>query len=135
MEAKAGPKENININAMIKGQLLFVYNAKSNLFNKAFDFVHKIVSPQSYPCNLCLLTHADFSERKEWTDFRTSFSHDLKFLYSDNFENEFPMEETDYPVVYLKSDFDLKKFITTEEVNSIKSIQELIRLVKGKLKS
>jgi hypothetical protein len=119
---------------MINVQLLFVYNAKSNLLIKTFDFVHKIVSPESYQCNLCLLTHADFSERKEWTDFRTSFSHDLKFLYSDNFENEFPMVETDYPVVYLKSDIELKKFITTEEVNSINSIQELIHLVKEKMK-
>jgi hypothetical protein len=120
---------------MIKGQLLFVYNAKSNLFNKAFDFVHKMVSPQSYHCNLCLLTHTDFFERKEWTDFRTSLSIDLKFLYSDNFEHEFPMERTDYPVVYLKSDIDLKKLITTKEVNSVNNPKELIKLVKEKLKA
>ncbi len=118
----------------MKGQLLFIYNAKSNIVNKTFDFMHKIISPKTYNCSLCLLTYDKFAERKEWTDFRNSLNIELKFLYSNNFENEFSEEITDYPVVYLKSNNELIKLINTNELNSIKNLQELIKLVTDKLK-
>jgi len=118
----------------MKDQLLFVYNAKSNLVNKTFDFMHKIISPQTYNCSLCLLTYNTFAERNEWTDFNNSLDIELKYFYSDIFENEFPIEKTDYPVVYLKSKTELKKLINTNELNSIENLKELIQLVTEKLK-
>ena len=128
------PKGNININAIMQDQVLFVYNAKSYLWNKAFDFIHKIVSPQTYNCNLCALTYDNFSERKEWTEFRSSLSIDLKFLYSDNFENEFPAEKTSYPVVYLKSNNGITRLISSNEINTIENMQGLIQLIKDRLR-
>jgi hypothetical protein len=114
-------------------QVLFIYNAKSNLWNKTFDFMHKIISPQTYNCNLCALTYNNFTEHKEWTKFRSSLSIDLKFLYSDKFENEFPLENTSYPVVYLKSNIGIKKLITSNEINAIENRQEFILLIKNRL--
>ncbi|WP_291403022.1 hypothetical protein [Daejeonella sp.] len=117
----------------MQDQVLFVYNAKSDLWNKAFDFMHKIISPQTYNCNLCALTFDNFSERKEWTEFRSSLSIDFKFLYSDNFENEFPREKTSYPVVYLKSNNGIKKLISSNEINTIGNIQGFMQLIKDRL--
>lgn len=119
---------------MNKSELLFVYNAKSNLLNKTFDFMHKIISPQTYNCKLCSLTYNSFAEQKEWANFRKTLHIEFKFFYSNIFENEFPLEKTDYPVVYLKSNIELKKVITTNELNSIENLKELIQLVTEKLK-
>jgi predicted metal-binding protein len=118
----------------MKDQLLFVYNAKSDLMNKTFDFMHKFVSPQTYECNLCLLTHTNIGERKEWSDFKNSLGVEMRFLYSNIFETEFPNEKSDYPVVFLNSKNELKKLINTVELNSIKKVKELIQLVKEKTK-
>jgi hypothetical protein len=38
-------------------KLLFVYNADSGLAAALFDSAHKLLSPQTYACNLCALTH------------------------------------------------------------------------------
>jgi hypothetical protein len=117
----------------MQDQVLFVYNAKSDLWNKAYDFMHKIISPQTYNCNLCALTFDNFSERKEWTEFRSSLSIDFKFLYSDNFENEFPSEKTSYPVVYLKSNNGIEKLLSSNEINTIGNIQGFMQLIKDRL--
>jgi hypothetical protein len=38
-------------------KLLFVYNADSGLFNSIAEAAHKIVSPQTYRCDLCRITY------------------------------------------------------------------------------
>ncbi len=43
--------------------LIFVYNADSGKLNVLFDVGHKIVSPGTYKCDLCTLTHGTFTER------------------------------------------------------------------------
>ncbi len=37
--------------------LLFVYNADSGLVAGLFDSAHKLLSPSTYQCQLCTLTH------------------------------------------------------------------------------
>ena len=53
--------ENISSN---KDGLIFVYNAKSGTLNAAIDYFHKIVSPETYDCNLCILTYDNFGKKK-----------------------------------------------------------------------
>jgi hypothetical protein len=47
-------------------QLIFVYNADSGGLNTLFDIAHKVVSPETYSCSLCMLTHGVLSERTAW---------------------------------------------------------------------
>ncbi len=61
-------------------KLIFVYNADSGKLSALFDAGHKIVSPETYKCNLCTLTHGSFTERKAWKAFRESVNLNLKFL-------------------------------------------------------
>ena len=44
--------------------LLFVYNAKSGIANVLVDISHKLLSPETYSCNLCVITHNTFIENK-----------------------------------------------------------------------
>jgi hypothetical protein len=55
--------------------LLFVYNANSGKLNAAFDMAHKAISPSTYKCSLCALTHNPLKEKKEWVDFQKASKH------------------------------------------------------------
>jgi hypothetical protein len=61
-------------------QLIFVYNANSDLFSTITDFAHKILSPSTYDCHLCALTYGNFSEKKEWKAFIENFPVNAIFL-------------------------------------------------------
>ena len=111
-------------------ELILVYNVESGKLSALLDLGHKIVSPESYKCNLCSLTHGNFTERKEWKRFKESTSLDLVFLHKDEFERE-TGKRFSYPIV-LKRDKGLKVFITTEELNKITSPTQLIELVQDR---
>jgi hypothetical protein len=107
--------------------LIFVYNADSGKLSALFDAGHKIVSPDTYKCNLCTLTHGTFTERKAWKAFRESASLNLVFLHKDEFERRF--ENTfSYPIV-LRREKALEVFISTEELNAMSNPEELIELI------
>lgn len=118
----------------MKKQFIFVYNAKSGLFDKATDFAHKIVSPQTYNCSLCSITYGSLSVHKEWADFITSLKMDVKFLYKNDFETLFPDEKTIYPVVYVKEGGRLNRLLTASEIGNQKELKGLIQLIINKIK-
>jgi len=84
-------------------KLLFVYNAKSGKLNNLFDVAHKIISPTTYSCKLCSLTHGVFSETKEWESFKKTSSLQMEFFYIDEFLKQFKeheeIQEISFPVV------------------------------------
>ncbi|MBI3520378.1 MAG: hypothetical protein HY062_13635 [Bacteroidetes bacterium] len=114
-------------------ELIFVYNAKSGLFNKATDFAHKIVSPQTYNCSLCSITYGNFSVHKEWSDFISSIGIPFKFFYKNDFEKLYPRVTTIYPAVYLRQGTKMEKILSASEIAKQKELQGLIQTVKDKL--
>lgn len=119
---------------MMATELIFIYNAKSGLFNKATDFAHKIVSPQTYNCSLCSLIYGNFSVHKKWAKFISSLNVTVRFLYKNDFEKLFPNEETVFPAVYLNERNGLTRIITAPEISDQEDLINLINLLKKKLK-
>lgn len=111
--------------------LIFIHNADSGMLSGLIDLGHKIVSPDTYKCNLCKLTHGKFTERKVWKNFKESSSLDLIFLHKDEFEKQY-IERFSYPII-LKDDNGLEIFISTEEINKISEPEKLINLIKQKV--
>ena len=64
-------------------KLIFVYNANSGLLNTLRDIGHKTISPQTYQCNLCDLTHGLLKERKQWREFKETATVEMEFLHKD----------------------------------------------------
>ncbi len=114
-------------------KLIFVYNAKSDIINSTFDFAHKIISPKTYNCNLCKLTHGAFSEKKEWTEFKVNSKVELEFFHIDEFEELYPKEK--YPAVFEVTHNNIEVVVSPEELNKTKSTLELISVIKNKLVS
>jgi len=93
------------------------------------DIGHKLISPSTYACQLCSITHGAFQERDAWKQFRKSSSSELEFLHKDEFETQYQKNFT-YPVI-LKADGadDLGVLLSTEEINLCHSIDDLIKAI------
>ncbi|MDH5445642.1 MAG: hypothetical protein OEY52_08805 [Gammaproteobacteria bacterium] len=114
--------------------LVFVYNADSGLFNTMADIAHKIISPSTYSCQLCALTHSYFTARKEWTPFLDELDAELEFLHRDELQKKYGIKEITLPVILLKNDAQLSTWISTKEINDCQSIDTLKLMISEKLK-
>jgi hypothetical protein len=120
-------------------KLLFIYNADSGLRNSIVAGAHKILSPATYNCNLCKLTHGELSEKKIWTQFRKeleALGTKLEFLHKNEFgkiyRSKFSHKFT-FPIVLVAGDNGLEILIHTHELNSFIAPESLIALVKSRV--
>ena len=119
---------------MKEKQLIFVYNAHSDLFSTVTDFAHKLLSPATYSCNLCTLTYGNFIVKQEWKSFIKSLSIKAVFLYKDEFEKEYKIQSP-LPAVFIGMDGIVKVLISKQEIESCKSLEELKELVNQKIQT
>ncbi len=109
--------------------LLFVYNANSGTINSLLDTAHKLVSPDTYACELCNLTHGAFREKRVWLRFRESVKTPMQFLHKDEFLAQYKSKwllPYEFPVVLAVTNKGLELAISKEELSEIKTPQELI---------
>lgn len=113
-------------------QLLFVYNANSNFYNLTIDFVHKIISPSTYQCSLCSLTHGNFLIKKEWKNFVHDLPVKTIFFHKDEFEKSYQID-IEVPSVLIKNDSAISELISRAEIDNCNSLTQLKHLVESKL--
>jgi len=112
-------------------KLLFVYNANSGKLNALFDAGHKLMSPSTYNCSLCALTHDVFTENPIWKNFRTESYFDMEFYHKDEFEAKFSSDKMMYPSVLKLETDQLTTVLTPDVLNEISGIEELIERLKS----
>ena len=114
--------------------LVFVYNADRGFFNMMADISHKVLSPSTYPCNLCGLTHGAFSMRKEWRDFLAKIKPPLTFLHRDEFRKEFKLKD-ELPAIYIKDlrTEELRPFIDATTLKTLTGLEDLKHMISDKL--
>ncbi len=115
-------------------KIIFIYNAKSGKINGLLDVAHKLISPKTYSCKLCAITHDTFSENEQWKQFRKDFSLPLAFLHSDEFEKNYTITDTIYPVIFLEENQKLTVWISKHEIEQLENTKELIQLLESKTK-
>ena len=98
--------------------LLFIYNANSGINNSVIDSIHKIISPSTYKCSLCKLTHGVLKEKEEWSDFINGSKHSFSFSHKDEFEEQFK-EKISYPCIVTANGRSIEIKIETEALNKI----------------
>jgi hypothetical protein len=114
--------------------LVFVYNADRGFFNLMADISHKMLFPNTYPCNLCALTHGSFSMRKEWREFLTKIKPPLTIMHRDEFRKEFKLED-DLPAIYIKDlrTEELRPFIAAATLKALTGLEDLKQMISEKL--
>lgn len=120
---------------MSQATLIFVYNADSGFVNTLLDIGHKLVSPQTYSCNLCAITHSTFSMREEWKDFVADLGVPVEFLHRDEFEKQYARRAPELPAVFRKSGGTPEAWISREEINRCHSLKELEDLIRARLRA
>ncbi len=121
-------------------RLIFIYNADAGLVNTALDIAHKLLSPDTYSCNLCMLTHDTFAERSAWKAFRESTSMPMVFLHKDEYEqsaNDQDCSKTQstytYPIILKEDQGQTHIFLDTAELNQINDVNVLIHTIQERL--
>ncbi len=120
---------------MEKPTLIFVYNADSGLVNTLLDIGHKIVSPKTYACNLCAITHSTFSMRDEWETFIAQIGCPVEFLHRDELAKQYGLRDVGLPAVFRRNNGTLETWITREEINRCRTLGELAQLVRDRLQA
>jgi len=113
--------------------LLFVYNSDTGLFSVVTDYAHKIISPKTYPCNLCALTYGNMGMNNLWKEFIANLKVPIAFLHRDEFVKQYDLKNTQLPAAFLKQGESIKMLITHDEVNKCTAVEELIDLVTKKI--
>ena len=110
--------------------LIFVYNADSGLFNTLADIGHKLFSPETYPCDLCMLTHGVLREREPWRAFVEQLPLETRFLHRDEFRREFPQVDTPLPAVFLQREDRISLCVDARSLHNCKNLDELQDLIR-----
>ncbi|MFW9902633.1 MAG: hypothetical protein ACFFDY_15300 [Candidatus Thorarchaeota archaeon] len=116
-------------------KLVFVYNADSGVISLFKDFWKKILRPSSYECNLCMQTFGAFSMKKDWKAFINNLNIDTEFLHRDEFEQKYDVKDAKYPSAYIYDDGQLNLLISEDELNPVRSLDEMEVLVLGKIEN
>jgi hypothetical protein len=115
------------------GKLVFVYAGDSGALNALFHVAHKIVSPSTYPCGLCALTHGIVAERSEWREFIRAQSLPAEFLHRDELRRRHPDATDALPAVFLEGASGLQPLLAAEEIRKCKTTAELIEAIRARL--
>lgn len=113
--------------------LIFVYNAESGLFNTLNDMAHKVLSPRTYQCNLCALTHSTTGMHKSWKRFLKTLDRPLEFLHADELKTLYRISDLPLPAIFKKEDERLELLIDADSINTCLTIDDLKQLVKDNL--
>ena len=113
--------------------IVFVYNADTGLFNLMADTAHKMLSPGTYACSLCAVTHTPVGMRRAWKQFLESLDIPVQFLHRDQWRQEAPGDETPLPAAFLRRGATLELWIAADEIHGTPSLEDLMILVQGKV--
>lgn len=116
-------------------KLIFVYNADSGLFNLLTDTAHKLLSPETYSCNLCAITYGSFGMKKDWKEFLKSIDIPVEFLHRNKLKKKYGISNINLPAILIKEENEPKLWINSESINLCKSIDDLMQLITNKLQS
>ena len=111
--------------------LIFVYNTDSNPISSLIDLGHKILSPETYSCSLCKLTHGPFTEIDAWKAFRTSIGFPMEFLHRDEFEKKYE-QHCEYPVI-MKKETTIEVLLHKKDIDALADLDALIAAVQKHL--
>ena len=117
-------------------RLIFVYNAKAGVLNGLMDSVHKTVSPGTYECDLCAITHGFFTMDKAWRAYLKALPMEAAFYHKPDFSEAFPTHKTmALPMIALDRDGVLEPLIAADQFKTLKTVDALAAALDGALQA
>lgn len=115
-------------------RLVIVYNANAGLAAGVMDSVHKIVSPSTYPCQLCAVTYGLTSMKRDWRVFLDGLGMELVFHHRPDFRQAFPVAaEWPLPLVAVEEGGVLRVLVSAADFVEIADVPALILTLTDRL--
>lgn len=112
-------------------RLIFVYNADGGRLVGLKDMFHKILSPSTYLCSLCVVTYGATSMRPEWGTFIKALLVPVDFPHRDEFRRDYPhWARHPLPAAFaVEKDGTLMPFIEAPAMDAtdLNGLMELVR--------
>ena len=115
---------------MRPARLLIVYNAEAGIAAGIKDSLHKLLSPDTYPCSLCALTHGTMRMDAQWKAFLARVPFDVRVYHRPDFHKRYPNETADLPLVALDQGRELVTLLDRAELAAIRDVGTLIAHVQ-----
>ena len=115
-------------------KIIFIYNASDNLSSVMFDFIHKIISPNTYQCSLCKITYGNFKKYDEWESYLQSIPYEIEFLYRNNYKDYYKdIEVEEFPIALIQNEDSYQIILLKKDFDSCNDLKELIQIIEKNL--
>ena len=116
-------------------EIVFVYNADGTISGKAKDFVHKIVRPSTYDCQLCAVTFGFAGMKSKWRDFIASIDATVSFVHRDELgDDHSSIVGQALPGAWQRTDDGpWQVLVDSPTIRSCDSLDELIEIMRLRL--
>ncbi|MFZ4647496.1 MAG: hypothetical protein ACOYNP_17205 [Gemmataceae bacterium] len=112
-------------------RLVIVYNANAGIAAGVMDSVHKIVSPSTYPCQLCAVTYGLTSMKRDWRVFLDGLGMELVFHHRPDFREAYPQAaDWPLPLVAVEEGGVLRELVSAADFVWITDLASLIGTVR-----
>ncbi|GAB4339855.1 MAG: hypothetical protein Kow0037_25340 [Calditrichia bacterium] len=106
-------------------ELTLIYNAASGRRQAVLDSLHKALHPQSYPCDLCRLTHHFWGERKTWANFRKKLDGSISVYHKDEIPEELMHLAANLPVILVNTTAGWRILLKKTEIRQCANAEDL----------
>lgn len=114
--------------------LVIVYNADEGLGAALFDAVHKLVRPDTYTCDLCVITYSAVLMRGPWRDWLKAQPFVHEFYHRQDFTRAFPaLAHLPLPAILRRDGDELALLLGPDDMRADMAVAELIAAVEGAL--
>ncbi len=115
--------------------LVFVYAVDGGVLGGAWDSLHKLVSPSTYPCALCSLAYGPIGPRDAWKRAIASLGVPTQFLHRDELRRRHPSVDVALPAVLVDRAGTLEVLIRRAEIDACRDLDALVALVVGRART
>ena len=113
--------------------LIFVFNCDRGNLSALKDYSHTLTHDKAPECNLLALISTPVGIKKGWKRYIQHLGIPARFLYHDEYEEEFGALLTPLPAVFLHYQKTRILFISAEELSRVMTTDDLMVLVNQKL--
>jgi hypothetical protein len=115
-------------------RLVIVYNAEAGLAAGVMDSLHKLVSPGTYPCQLCAVTYGLATMKREWRTFLDGLGMELLFHHRPDFRAAFPQAaDWPLPLIAVETGGVLRPLVGAAELTQAVDLWALMTMVQARL--
>jgi len=113
--------------------LLFVFGIDRGNLSGMTDYRQRYASAKTPGCNLFTLIFSPIGIKKGWKRFINDLPFPSRFLYRDEFQQEYGKLDPAVPALYIQSGKIIQELINADEMNHIASLDILISCVTKRL--